>query len=128
MSISIKELNALYAKPAKKAPKYGNSKVKQDGATFDSGKEFKRWKTLELLQKAGAISNLRRQVAYVLAPSVKLDGKTKPALRYFADHVYIENGVEVVEDVKSAITRKCPAYRMKKHLIKHLYNIEIKEV
>ena len=57
-----------------------------------------------------------------------LDGKAKPAVRYVADFVYQEQGAQVVEDVKSVVTRKHPVYRLKKHLMKHVHGIEVREV
>jgi len=64
------------------------------------------------------------------AIKVKLEGekRAKPELRYFADFTYIENGAFVVEDVKSAVTRKLQSYRNKKHLMKTVHDIDIKEV
>jgi ethanolamine ammonia-lyase small subunit len=113
-----------------KQAKYRSKKVVQDGITFDSKKEARRWVELEMMQAEGQISELRRQVPFVLAPAVKLDGevRTKPALRYMSDFTYVLDGVLVVEDTKSAPTRKLPAYRMKKHLMATVHGIHIKEV
>lgn len=50
--------------------KYRNVKVRAiDGTVFDSHKEARRWQELLLLQKAGAITELRRQVEYELIPA-----------------------------------------------------------
>lgn len=112
----------------KKQPKYRNRKVVVDGATFDSEKEYIRWIQLKTLELSGAINDLQRQIAFELAPSVVLSGRKKPALRYIADYVYIDkDGALVVEDCKSRITRKLSVYRMKTHLMKHLYDIDILE-
>jgi hypothetical protein len=73
------------------------------GIDFQSMKEAKRYNELLLLLKAGEISNLRLQVPFELAPSVKFDGepRKKPALRYLADFVYNDkNGNQIVEDAK----------------------------
>lgn len=122
--------NVAKAPPPPAPSKYRSRKVKQDGITFDSRKEARRWAELQMMQAEGQISELRRQVAFVLAPSVKLEGekRTKPALRYVSDFVYRQDGVQVVEDCKSAPTRKLPAYRIKKHLLKTVHGLEIKEV
>ena len=123
-------------KPAKPAPtatkrrrsKYGAKKIVVDGEKFDSQKEYDRWLVLQQMQASGLISNLSRQTRFELAPAVKLDGqKTKPALRYFADATYMKDGVFVVEDTKSWITRKKDSYRIKKHLMKSVHNIDITE-
>lgn len=117
---------AALAKPAK----YRSSKVRRGEQTFDSEKEVRRWDTLNIMQTAGKISELQRQVRFVLAPAVRLTGepRAKPALRYFADFTYIQDGQLVVEDVKSAPTRKLASYRNKKHLMATVHNIHIQEV
>lgn len=110
--------------------KYANTKVTQDGATFDSSKEARRWPELERLAKAGQITELKRQTSFVLAPSVHLVGepRKKPALRYFSDFSYKQDGQLVVEDVKSKPTRKLAAYRIKKHLMATVHGIQITEI
>lgn len=110
--------------------KYGSSKVERGGQKFDSVKEACRWVTLEQMAAAGQITELRRQVPFVLAPAVKLAGeaRTKPALRYFADAVYKQAGQLVVEDTKSPPTRKKEAYRIKRHLMATVHGIHIKEI
>lgn len=117
------------AGPAK-PNKYRNEKVEVAGITHDSTKEAGRWGELRQLERAGKIADLKRQVSFVLAPSVRLAGesKKKPALRYFADFTYMENGQLVVEDTKSKPTRKLAAYRIKKHLMKTVLNLDITEV
>ena len=111
-----------------KKPRYRNEPVTVDGEKFASKKQYARWCQLKMLEQAGKVSNLRREVPFELAPSVTLDGKKKPAVRYFADAVYKEDGVEVVEDTKSPITRRDPVYRIKRHLMMSVLGIEIREV
>lgn len=110
-----------------KRSKFENKKITDaDGTTFDSKAEYRRWNQLALLQRAGHISNLERQVVYVLADAVVLDGRRKPALRYLADMRYVDaSGAVVVEDVKGIIT---PAYRIKRHLMKSIHGIDVREV
>lgn len=118
-------------KPAPaRANKYAAQKVENASGKFDSKKEARRWAELEMLQAEGRISDLKRQVPFVLAPAVRLEGEArmKPAIRYFADFTYVENGMLVVVDCKSAITRKLPAYRIKAHLMKSVLGLDIKEV
>lgn len=104
--------------------KYGNVKTTDaDGVTFDSLKERRRWAHLQVAQRGGVISNLRRQVRYPLhAP-----GGIK-VCDYIADHVYEQDGATVVEDVKSEITRKNAMYRLKRRWMLAEYQIHIKEV
>lgn len=112
-----------------KKAKYLNNKVTLNGISFDSKKESDRYLELILLSKASKISNFEIQVPFVLAEPVILDGRKKPAIRYFADFVYLDEfNNKVVEDVKSDITRKDKVYRIKKHLMKSIYNIDIKEL
>lgn len=110
----------------KKESKYRNRKIIDfDGNKFDSKKEYERWITLNLLQKAGQISGLKRQVEYRLLPSYK---GIQQGVKYVADFVYAENFKCIVEDVKSDITRKKSDYIIKKKLLYHIYKIKIKEV
>lgn len=93
--------------------------------TFDSKREFARYLELALHEKVGQISELRRQVAFELAPAVVIQGRKRPALRYVADFVYREAGAAAltIEDVKGAVT---DVYRIKRHLMAVL-GFEIKE-
>ena len=102
--------------------KYGNTKVKVDGVPFDSKREAARWRELRLLERAGEISDLRRQVRYELVP--KLPGE-RP-VDYIADFVYRDkNGNEVVEDVKGVRT---PVYVIKRKLMLWRHGVRIREV
>ena len=114
----------------KKPSKYNNRKVELDGFTFDSQKEARRYSELKLLVRVGEISELELQKSFVLAESVKFNNepRAKPAIRYVADFAYMENGVMIVEDVKSKATKSLPVYRMKKHLMKSVHGIEIQEI
>lgn len=55
-------------------------------------------------------------------------GKTIREIAYVADFVYMENGKQVVEDVKSDITRANPVYKIKKKMLMYVHGIEITEV
>lgn len=105
--------------------KYGNRRVVVNGEKFDSAAEASRFSTLILLQRAGKISELTRQVSFVLAPGAIVAGKKKRALTYRADFQYVTaDGLRVVEDKKGALTE---AYKIKRHLMKTIHNIDIKE-
>lgn len=112
-----------------KASKYASTKVEQDGIKFDSKKEARRWDELNRMQQRGLITELKRQQSFVLAPAVHLAGepRKKPAIRYFADYTYVLDGQLVVEDCKSKPTRKLAAYRLKRHLMKTVHGLDIKE-
>lgn len=114
-------------KLAKKS-KYGNTKIENQFGTFDSKHEWERYQKLWLKQRAGLISNLRRQVVFELVPAVKFEGeeRAKPAIRYIADFVYDDaGGHEVIEDAKGVRDK---VYRIKKHLMKAFLQKEIVEV
>ena len=116
---------------AAKRNKFNAQKVEMDGMTFDSKKEHKRYIELKAMQQRGEIFGLEHHTKFELAPKTKLEGEkmAKPALRYFADFTYyIITGEYIVEDVKSEATRKKDSYRNKKHLMKTVLNIDIKEV
>lgn len=102
--------------------KYGNRKTVVDGIEFDSAKEAARYSTLKLLERAGEIKGLQVQ------PVFPLDVNGVPVARYVADFSYVEKGRRVVEDVKSAATRRLPVYRLKVNLLKALTGIEVVEV
>lgn len=106
----------------KKRSKYRNVKVEVNGVRFDSRKEAARWQQLQAREAAGEIHGLDRQVPFSLVVNGQLVAK------YVADAVYYEDGVRIVEDTKSPITRKNPVYRLKCKLVKALLGIEIREV
>lgn len=109
----------------KSKSKYKNKKVIIDGIEFDSKKEAKRYQELLLMQRTGIITDLKRQVPYVLVPAFNLNKKRYRETKYLADFVYKENGKEVVEDTKGFRT---DVYKIKKKLMAYMYQIEIKEV
>lgn len=103
-----------------KRGKYNAKKVVVNGLRFDSQKEYNRWRQLVLLEQAGEIQGLRRQVPYVLIEKSR-HGR---AIKYIADFCYMEGGKEVVEDAKGF---KTDIYKLKKRLMAELYDIEIRE-
>jgi hypothetical protein len=106
--------------------KYGNVRTTVGSETFDSASEAERFRQLVLLQKAGAIRDLARQTSFVLAPAVTINGEPKRALTYRADFSYVDSatGQRVVEDKKGALT---DVYKLKRHLMKSVHNIDILE-
>lgn len=112
--------------PKPRPQKYGNRKVDVDGITFDSAREARRWGELQMLERAGEIRDLRRQVRLHLwgqrAPLVSDKGRR---LSYVADFVYEDaEGRTVVEDAKGHPT---PEYRLKKAILRAM-GVEIVEV
>lgn len=126
--------------------KYGNKKVIIDGMTFDSRKEYNRWKELKLLESAGVIRQLERQVVFGLIPAqyehggdhTRNKGKCiERAVNYKADFTYQlikpVKGDEkymtpagwVVEDVKGVRTKE---YILKRKMLLYIHGIRIKEI
>lgn len=122
--------------------KYGNRKTVVDGIMFDSKKEANRFRELQLLERAGKITALQRQVKYVLIPTQREfsneiykkgahQGHFKPGkvlekeCSYIADFAYIQDGAYVVEDTKGVRTE---AYKIKRKLMLERYGIQIREV
>ena len=107
-------------------PKYGNRKVFVDGIQFDSQKEADRWADLCLLERAGEISALERQVPFLLLPARRRsDGKMEEETSYIADFTYYQGGRFVVEDVKGFRT---DVYILKRKMMLGILNIEVKEI
>lgn len=105
--------------------KYRNTKTVVDGLTFDSKREAARWSQLRLLERAGQISELQRQVSIELAPSVRFAGskRAQPALRLIVDFSYMEDGELVLEDVKGVVTT---AFTIKRHLLKAHKGLDVR--
>ena len=117
--------------------KYHNRKYSADGEVFDSKKEYQRWQELKLLEKAGEITELRRQVPFELLPNQREPDKIGPRggrkpgriierkAVYVADFVYRDRaGQEVIEDCKGMRTKE---YILKRKLLLFRFGIRILE-
>lgn len=104
--------------------KYHAKKTVVDGVTFDSKREANRYLVLKGMEEDGTIKDLRRQVRYELVPAFDVDGRHYRPVYYVADFVYVEDGEEVVEDVKGMVT---DVYRLKSKLFARRYGKAIKE-
>lgn len=107
--------------------KYGSTPTYVDGQRFDSKSEAKRFCQLQILERAGKISDLKTQVSFDLLPAQDLDGKKEKPVRYIADFSYQENGGLVVEDVKSAPT-KTREFVIKRKMLLFFHKIVVREV
>lgn len=96
--------------------KYHAKKVIVNDIVFDSKKEANRYCELNLLVRAGKISDLRRQVTFELVPKQS----DERAVKYIADFVYMDNstGKTIIEDVKGYRTKD---YIIKRKIFKHRY-------
>ena len=112
--------------------KYGNNRTNG----YDSGKEARRAWELDMQQRAGSITGLRKQVKFVVIeaqrepPTVGPRGGVKPGkllekeASYIADFVYYRDGALVVEDCKGFRTKD---YILKRKLMLKEYGIRIYE-
>lgn len=129
--------------------KYGNNKIKNAFGTFDSSLEFARFVFLSNREKEGEITNLRRQVAYLLIPAqygteirhLKTKDKEVRVLlerscSYIADFVYERNGKIIVEDCKGEdkkyrgrmFSTRTADFNIKKKLMLWVHKIQIRIV
>ena len=124
--VNIEEAFAEIVK-AEKRRKDRNRKIVVDGETFDSQKEANRWQELKLMQKAGEIADLKRQVPYVLIPAQKNErGRViERECKYVADFTYTRFGDTIVEDTKGMRTKE---YIIKRKLMLQVFGIRITEV
>ena len=111
----------------RKRQKYGAKPVKEAGQHFDSTGEFRRWCELKLLEKAGEIYQLERQIRF------KLDVNGIHICDYVGDFSYFEHILpvtpdslrRVVEDYKSPATMT-PIFAIKRKLMLACHGIEIR--
>lgn len=124
--------------------KFNAHKTEVDGISFDSHKEAARYLQLEMLEKAGEIKDLQRQVKFVLIPTqrepdiIGKRGGKKPGklieqeLSYIADFVYTDTatGQQVVEDVKGykGDGSAYKVFTIKRKLMLYLKGIRIIEI
>ena len=106
--------------------KYHSHKTTVDGITFDSKREARRYQELKLMEQAGAIRDLQRQVRFELIPAFDVQGKHYRPTSYVADFAYVDakTGAKIVEDVKGMRT---DVYRIKAKLFAHRYGVSIRE-
>ena len=123
--MSAAELRAIQEQP--KSQKYSAQRITVDGITFDSKREAKRWTELKLLEQAGEIIELRRQVV------VPLEGRDGPLLarkgrqmRITVDFGYVEvaTGLTIYEDAKGMPTRDYEVRRA----VAAAQGVEVREV
>ncbi len=110
---------------AQRPRKYRNTPTVLDGITFDSAKEASRYSELCLLAQVGAIRNLTCQPRYdLIACNGEVIGRFSPDFGYWS----VALNRQVCEDVKSPITRKETAYRLRKRLFEATTGIILTEI
>lgn len=114
-----------------KKHKYNAKRTVLDGITFHSKLEANRWRELKLMQKAGEITELSRQVEFELTAMPRRQEIAKVhgfvvVGRYRADFTYFDKERRlVVEDAKGVRTA---LYSWKKKHFEIEYGIKITEV
>jgi Protein of unknown function (DUF1064) len=109
-----------------KRPKYGARRRKVDGVAFASGREANRYHELLMLEKAGLIRDLHRQVTIHLHAPTPTPGAPSVVGCYVADATYIDLATNrtVWEDSKGCRT---PLYAWKRRHVQIEYGIDILE-
>lgn len=95
--------------------KYRNHITRTDEGIFHSRGELGRWRELQLLERGGVISNLKRQVRM----PINVNGKH--IAFYVADFTYTDGKRGVVEDYKSPATARLADFRLKWKLMQALH-------
>ena len=103
-----------YAKVAKKKSWSNAKRITTDIGVFDSKGEYVRWLELKLLQMAGEVQHLARQVAF----EIRVNGVF--IKKYTADFTYYDKklGQFVIEDFKG---RKSREWILTKKLLEAVY-------
>lgn len=119
---NVRGRSAPQARPKQPISKYRSRRVEVDGEKFDSMKEAKRWGELKLLEFAGAIRDLQRQVHFTLVVGGQDIGD------YVADFHYFDRakGTAVTEDVKGWKT--LPLAKWKQRHFAAQFGYEVTEI
>lgn len=122
----VKKQIGIVDDPVDKPPlKYRNKPTNG----YASRKEAERAAQLQLIHRAGDISDLKEQVRFkfeIEGMGLLTYASGRP-VEYVADFTYIDQGKTIVEDVKSEATSKDKTYKLKKALMKWVHGIEILE-
>lgn len=110
---------------SRRGNKYRARSVVIDGERFDSYAEYERWRELQLLEKAGEIRDLERQIRIPLKAAggnpIKIRSgryKNGRASVYVVDFVYFEGNARVFEDKKGF---KTPLSKLKIAIVEAMY-------
>lgn len=105
-----------------KENKYHAQKTEVDGIKFDSKKESNDWRQLCLLEASGEISNLKRQVSFILQEGyTNNQGKKIRPIIYVADFVYEKDGKTYVHDSKGGKATQTDVFKIKRKLFEYKY-------
>lgn len=118
--------------------KYKSKATDVDGIVFQSKREAKRYIQLKQLQESGEITDLQRQVKFLLIPKQVEPDKVGPKggitkgrviereVAYIADFTYRDvEGNLIVEDTKGVRTQD---YIIKRKLMLERHGIRVREI
>lgn len=103
--------------------KFHAIKTEYKGVVYDSKWEAQKAYELDMLERAGKIKNLQRQVRFILQDDyVNNKGEKIRPISYIADFVYqdCKTGKWFVMDTKSPATRTAE-YRIKKKIFEYKF-------
>lgn len=126
MKLTVDTMDAAdYVAQTKKANKFKAVKHDEDGHTFASGAELRRYRELKLMVQAGEIVDLM-----IHSPVFGIVVNGHKVSRYTPDFSYhrAETDEWVIEDVKGGRATKTRDYVLRKKLVKALYGVEIVEI
>ena len=116
--MSIKQYQKHIGKRRAGNNKYGAKKTYcRQKHLHDSKKEATRCDVLHVLKKSGIISRLKQQPKFILLKGFWIGHEKIRPIHYFADFSYYEDGVYVIEDVKSSPSNITDVYKLKKKLL-----------
>lgn len=123
---AVRKVKQIREPSEKRKSKYNNQPQVVGAEKYRSKKEMHRHAELKLLEAAGAISGLKREVVHILIKPVRIQGRLRPAIRYVSDFQYDDalTGKHIVEDCKGWRT---DVYRLKRHMMAAIHGIEILE-
>jgi hypothetical protein len=119
MAVGLTDLAELRTRAG--GNKYGAEPQVVDGVRFASKAEARRFAELVILERTGAITDLRLQPAFELQPAfVDNKGRRQSAIRYHGDFLYVErdSGKVIVEEIKGFMDTAA-ALRIRLFLYKH---------
>lgn len=110
-------------RPPPRINKYNANPIDIGDLHFDSIAESRRYMELSLLADQGVIDSLVRQPSFELVPDFRdNEGVKVNGIRYTADFSYreVSTGITVVEDVKSPVTARNQAFRLRWRLLQYI--------
>lgn len=109
------------AQPKPKRNKFNARKTEVDGITFDSALEARYYRNLKLMEKAGVVYGVERQVEY----AIEINGKR--CCKYLADFRFYDKEQDRVRviDCKGMDT---PVSKLKRRLVAAAHGVEVEVV